>query len=157
MRAKADAFVVILAGWLDNPPPRGILCAPHFKHHVESLRYYRFEAHARQRYSPPGYGQEERRRWPARHQKRAAMVRPKPSPASNLGAGAEEVCQSARHSARVEDDQQEWRLQSAEESRRDLTRSGFEFRLSASADFGRFFFVGRAKLFRAGLFIWFRR
>src|SRR5437660_5175643 len=124
MREKADAFLVILTVRLDNRPPRGILCAPHFKHHVESLRYHRFEAYARQRYSPPWYGQEKGRRWPARDQKRAAMVRPKPSPASNLGAGAEEVCQSARHSARVEDDQQEWRLQSAEESRRDLTRSG---------------------------------
>src|SRR5207253_8709039 len=97
--------------------------APPFQHHVESLHHHRIETHARQHHSPARYGQEKGRRRPPRDQNGAASVRAEPAPASDLGAGVEEIRASARDRAWAEDDQQKRCLQSVEKSWRDLAPS----------------------------------
>src|SRR5205814_10697257 len=83
----------------------------------KSLQHYRIKSHARQCNSPPGHGEEKRRRGPARDQERSAHVWPEPACAARLGTGAEEVRAHPRHRARDEDAEQERCLRHVEKGR----------------------------------------
>src|SRR6266567_5033841 len=66
----------------------------------ESLSHHRIKSHARQRHSPAWFGQEKRRRRPARDENGAAHFCAKLASSADLGAGTEEIRTRSRYGTR---------------------------------------------------------